>query len=78
MQIFLFSYYGGQLTYNLKSRVFCSVLHQEIGWFDDKQNSTGAIVTRLSNDAGQVEGVQALFNILQTIKHYASILTGCW
>ena len=28
-----------------------------MGWFDDKKNSTGAVVARLSNDAGQVEGV---------------------
>ena len=32
-----------------------------MGWFDDKKNSTGAIVARLSNDAGQVEGVIIIF-----------------
>ena len=36
------------------------MLKQEIGWFDDERNSTGALVTRLSNDAAQVEGVSQL------------------
>ena len=36
------------------------MLKQEIGWFDNERNSTGALVTRLSNDAAQVEGVSHL------------------
>ena len=39
--------------------MFKNILHQEIGWFDDKKNSTGALVAQLSNDAGQVEGVSS-------------------
>ena len=32
------------------------MLRQEMGWFDDKFNSTGALTTRLSSDAAQVQG----------------------
>ena len=32
------------------------MLHQEMGWFDDKFNSTGALTTRLASDAAQVQG----------------------
>ena len=37
------------------------MLRQEIGWFDEERNSTGALTTRLANDAGQVKGVRFLF-----------------
>lgn len=43
--------------------LFCNVLNvsnfsnQEIGWYDDHKNSTGALTTRLSTDASQVQGV---------------------
>ena len=32
------------------------MLRQEMGWFDDKFNSTGALTTRLASDAAQVQG----------------------
>ena len=48
---------GERLTSRLRSESFHAMLMQEIGWFDDERNSTGALVTRLSNDAAQVEGV---------------------
>ena len=37
------------------------MLRQEIGWYDEERNSTGALTTRLANDAGQVQGVKAIF-----------------
>jgi len=30
---------------------------QDISWFDDKKNATGALTTRLATDASQVQGV---------------------
>ena len=38
-------------TYNIY------IVLQEIGWFDEEKNSTGALTTRLSEDAAQVQGV---------------------
>ena len=32
------------------------MLRQEIGWFDDEKNSSGALVTRLADDAAKVQG----------------------
>ena len=54
---------GERLTLRLRSETFEAILKQEIGWFDDQRNSTGALVTRLSNDAAQVEGVSTSVNI---------------
>lgn len=33
------------------------MLRQEMGWFDEEKHSTGALTTRLSEDAAQVQGV---------------------
>ena len=33
------------------------MLRQEISWFDQKVNSTGALVARLASDASAVKGV---------------------
>ena len=33
------------------------MLRQEIAWFDQKTNSTGALATRLASDASEVKGV---------------------
>ena len=32
-------------------------LPQDVSWFDDPKNTTGALTTRLANDAAQVKGV---------------------
>ncbi len=52
-----FSVAGENLTSRLRSRSFKAMLRQDIGWFDDERNSSGALVTRLANDASQVQGV---------------------
>ena len=39
------------------------MLRQEVGWFDNQRNSSGALVTRLANDAAQVQGVCPLLII---------------
>ena len=37
--------------------VFSTMLKQEVAWFDDPGNSTGALCSRLSSDASSVQGV---------------------
>ncbi|KAL5517017.1 hypothetical protein EMCRGX_G002482 [Ephydatia muelleri] len=51
-----FTVAGERLTSRLRSESFRAMLMQEISWFDEKRNSTGVLVTRLANDAAQVEG----------------------
>ena len=46
------------------------MLRQEISWFDDDRNSTGALITRLADDAGQVQGVSILKDIIQYLYYY--------
>ncbi|CAI8032913.1 ATP-dependent translocase ABCB1 [Geodia barretti] len=51
-----FTVSGENLTARLRSLSFRAMLRQEIGWHDDEKNSTGALTTRLANDASQVQG----------------------
>jgi ATP-binding cassette, subfamily B (MDR/TAP), member 1 len=48
---------GETLTYKLRQLLFRAILRQEIGWFDRTDNSTGALATKLSNDASAVQGM---------------------
>lgn len=57
LQTAFFTISGENLTARLRSRSFKAMLRQEIGWFDDDKNSTGALTTRLAGDAAQVQGV---------------------
>ncbi len=57
LQTVCFSVSGENLTSRLRSRSFKAMLRQDISWFDNERNSSGALVTRLANDASQVQGV---------------------
>ncbi|XP_043545733.1 ATP-dependent translocase ABCB1-like isoform X1 [Chiloscyllium plagiosum] len=55
LQGFMFGKAGEILTQKLRSMAFKAMLRQEIAWFDDKKNSTGALTTRLATEASQVQ-----------------------
>ena len=55
-QTFSFTIAGEFLTARLRERVFKSMLRQDMEFFDNKFNTTGALTTRLANDAAQVQG----------------------
>lgn len=40
-----------------RSKTFAALLQQECGWFDDDDNSTGALSARLTDDAGDLQEV---------------------
>jgi len=52
----LFGVAGEKLTTRLRRLSFRAILRQEISYFDDKANSTGALCARLASDATQVKG----------------------
>ncbi|KAM3361926.1 ABC transporter B family member 9-like isoform X2 [Capsicum galapagoense] len=51
---YLFGVAGGKLIERIRSLTFKKVVHQEISWFDDPANSSGAVGARLSTDASTV------------------------
>ncbi|CAF0957991.1 unnamed protein product [Didymodactylos carnosus] len=51
---------GEELTMRMRILSFASILRQEIAWFDYDENSTGALITRLSSDASGLKGLSGL------------------
>src|SRR5699024_2447357 len=49
-----------RLTMRLRSMAFNAILRQPISWFDEPQNSTGALCSRLADDAANVQGATGL------------------
>ncbi|XP_049382382.1 ABC transporter B family member 9-like isoform X5 [Solanum stenotomum] len=68
-QNYLFGVAGGKLIERIRSLTFKKVVHQEISWFDDPANSSGALCARLSIDASTVRTVvgDALALIVQNM-----------
>ncbi|CAG2183683.1 unnamed protein product, partial [Oppiella nova] len=56
LQIYMFGVCGERLTMRLRKMVFTAMLKQEVAWFDEQANSTGALCSRLSSDASSVQG----------------------
>ncbi|XP_078320716.1 ATP-dependent translocase ABCB1 isoform X3 [Crassostrea virginica] len=69
IQGYCFGYSGEHLTARLRRLAFKAMLRQDISWFDDHKNTTGALTTRLATDASQVQGISGarMGSIVQSI-----------
>ncbi|XP_047533221.1 ATP-dependent translocase ABCB1-like [Vanessa atalanta] len=67
---------GEYLTARLRKSMFEKLLQQEIGFFDDKNNSTGALCARLSGEAAAVQGAtgQRIGTVLQAFGTFSFAL----
>ncbi|XP_038171334.1 multidrug resistance protein 2 isoform X2 [Arvicola amphibius] len=74
-QGFMFGKAGEILTKRLRYKVFRSMLRQDISWFDDHKNSTGALTTRLASDAANVKGAMGS-RLAVTTQNVANLGTG--
>ena len=61
---------GEKLTKRIRLKTFRAMLRQEIGWFDDHRNATGALTTRLAVDASEVKGVSQSVSVLVCVCVY--------
>ncbi|TVU32270.1 hypothetical protein EJB05_23994 [Eragrostis curvula] len=57
VQYSMFYMAGGKLIERIRALSFTRVVYQEIGWFDDPMNSSGAIGSRLSADAASIRSI---------------------
>ncbi|XP_059046316.1 multidrug resistance protein homolog 49-like [Achroia grisella] len=55
-----FTYAGLKMTTRLRYQYFAALLSQEIGFFDKTTNAVGALCSRLSGDAAEVQGATGL------------------
>uniref|UniRef100_A0ACD5VHV0 Uncharacterized protein n=1 Tax=Avena sativa TaxID=4498 RepID=A0ACD5VHV0_AVESA len=74
-ELFLFGIAGGKLIERIRSMSFRSIVHQEVAWFDDPTNSSGALGTRLSVDASNVRHLVG-DNLALTVQIIATLVTG--
>nr|XP_012303158.1 ATP-binding cassette sub-family B member 5 isoform X1 [Aotus nancymaae] len=56
MQGLFYGRAGEILTMRLRHLAFKAMLYQDIAWFDEKENSTGALTTILAIDIAQIQG----------------------
>lgn len=69
LQTYMLNIAGSRLTFRLREQTFEASLKQEIGWFDQPDNSVGALGARLSGDCSSVQGATGMRigSILQSI-----------
>ncbi|KAJ0971430.1 hypothetical protein J5N97_019389 [Dioscorea zingiberensis] len=58
-QHYNFAYMGEHLTHRIRLQVLEKILTFEAAWFDEEQNSSGALCSRLSNEASLVKTLVA-------------------
>ncbi|EXB47719.1 ABC transporter B family member 15 [Morus notabilis] len=56
-QHYNFAYMGECLTKRVRERMLSKILTFEVGWFDQDENSTGAVCSRLAKDANVVRSL---------------------
>ncbi|XP_062148336.1 putative ABC transporter B family member 8 [Alnus glutinosa] len=59
LQHYNFAYMGERLTKRIRLRMLEKILTFETAWFDEEQNSSGALCSRLSNEASMVKSLVA-------------------
>ncbi|CAF3269133.1 unnamed protein product [Rotaria sp. Silwood2] len=72
---------GSKLTQRIRSKAFACLLRQEVAYFDRRENSSGAICTRLSSDASAIQEMTGtrLGVILEVLSlSFFGILFGCF
>ncbi|XP_030947834.1 ABC transporter B family member 4-like isoform X17 [Quercus lobata] len=69
MQSYFFALAGSKLIERIRSMCFEKVVHMEVGWFDEPENSSGIIGAKLSSDAAKVRALvgDALAKMVQDI-----------
>lgn len=71
----MFACSGEALTKRLRSRTFRATLRQDISFFDDPKNNTGALCTRLATEASAVQGASGV-RIGIVLNNFASLGAG--
>ncbi|XWS31898.1 hypothetical protein CRYUN_Cryun23aG0115300 [Craigia yunnanensis] len=74
-QTYFFSVAGCKLIQRVRSMCFEKVVHMEVGWFDEPDNSSGSIGARLSADAATVRALVG-DALAQMVSNLASAVAG--
>ncbi|KAG8055753.1 hypothetical protein GUJ93_ZPchr0001g32161 [Zizania palustris] len=75
VEYFMFGIAGGKLIERVRALSFQSIVHQEVAWFDDPKNSSGALGARLSTDALNVRRLVG-DNLALAVQVTSTLITG--
>lgn len=84
VQGYSFARSGARLAERVRMMLYRAILYMEVGWFDLDANTSGALVSRLSADAGSVRGAAgdvlgiALQNLVTVAVGYAIAFANGW
>lgn len=84
LQLGMLAVSGARLTRKMRGAAFRALLRQEMGFFDQKDNSTGALATRLATEATLVKGItgdtlgSVALTLSTIITGVAVAFAGCW
>ncbi|PWA86223.1 ABC transporter family protein [Artemisia annua] len=76
IQHYNFAAMGEQLTKRVRERMLAKILTFEIGWFDQDENSSGAICSRLAKDANVVRSLVGDRSAL-LIQTFSAVIIAC-
>ncbi|XP_057769484.1 ABC transporter B family member 15-like [Salvia miltiorrhiza] len=76
LQHYNFAAMGEHLTKRIRERMLSKILTFEIGWFDQDQNATGAVCSRLAKDANVVRSLvgDRMALLIQT---FSAVIIAC-
>ncbi|KAG2693166.1 hypothetical protein I3843_08G080500 [Carya illinoinensis] len=72
---YFFAVAGSKLIQRIRSMCFEKVVHMEVGWFDEPENSSGCIGAKLSADAATVRALVG-DTLSQIVESLASLVAG--
>ncbi|KAF7819649.1 ABC transporter B family member 15-like [Senna tora] len=75
-QHYNFAYMGEYLTKRIRERMLSKILTFEIGWFDQDENSSGAVCSRLAKDANVVRSLVGDRSAL-LVQTFSAVIIAC-
>lgn len=70
-----FGIMGERLIHRVRRLTFAAVLRQEIAWFDNEANGSGAVGARLSSDAEGIKGL-VVDQLATTVQNLVTVTAG--
>eukprot|EP00300_Choanocystis_sp_HF-7_P000016 c10014_g1_i1.p1 GENE.c10014_g1_i1~~c10014_g1_i1.p1 ORF type:complete len:1250 (+),score=337.09 c10014_g1_i1:139-3750(+) len=75
LMVYSFAVVGQKMTISLRKLVFNSLLHQDMGYFDDPLNGVGVLTSRLETDCDSINSVVS-FSTAVNIQNVTTLCAG--
>ena len=55
----IFGSISSNITFNMRSNLYSSIMNKDVGWFDDRDHASGILTTTLAADVMSLNGVSS-------------------